>query len=75
MGKTFRSTPYGTTREGINPHRFNEQGTSGPQVYVSRRAAIAAAKVMSQRRTLKMQQQMSELSVPTDPEDDIYMMS
>ena len=75
MGKTFRNTPYGTTREGINPHRFNEQGTRSPQVYVSRRAAIAAAKVMGQCRALKMQQQMSEPLVPVDLEDDIYMMS
>lgn len=76
MGKTFRNTPYGITREGINPNRFNEQGTNGPQVCISRRAAIAAAKACGQRRALKLkQQQMPELLVPACPEDDIYMMS
>lgn len=75
MGKTFRFTEYGVvTKEGRNP-RFNEQGTAGVMVYTTRKAAIAAAKACSQRRALKMQQQMPELSVLADPEDDIYMMS
>lgn len=75
MGKTFRFTEYGVvTKEGRNP-RFNEQGTTGVVVYTTRKAAIAAAKACSQRRALKMQQQMPELSVPADPEDDIYMMN
>lgn len=75
MGKTFRNTPYGmVTKEGRNP-RFNEQGTTGTVVYATRKAAIAAAKACGQRRALKLKQQMPELSVFTDPEDDIYMMS
>lgn len=75
MGKTFRNTPYGmVTKEGRNP-RFNEQGTTGTVVYATRKAAIAAAKACGQRRALKLKQQMSELLVPADPEDDIYMMS
>lgn len=75
MGKTFRNTPYGITREGINPNRFNEQGTNGPQVYISRRAAIAAAKAYGQRRNLKLKQRLLELVTPPNSEDDIYMMS
>lgn len=75
MGKTFRNTPYGITREGINPNRFNEQGTNGPQVYISRRAAIAAAKACGQRRNLKLKQRLLELVTPSNSEDDIYMMS
>lgn len=75
MGKTFRNTPYGITREGINPNRFNEQGTNGPQVYISRRAAIAAAKACGQRRNLKLKQRLLELVTPPNSEDDIYMMS
>lgn len=75
MGKTFRFTEYGVvTKEGRNP-RFNEQGTTGVVVYTTRKAAIAAAKACSQRRALKMQQQMPELLAPACPEDDIYMMS
>lgn len=75
MGKTLRFTKYGVvTKEGRNP-RFNEQGTTGTVVYATRKAAIAAAKACGQRRALKLKQQRSELSVPTDPEDDIYMMS
>lgn len=75
MGKTLRFTKYGVvTKEGRNP-RFNEQGTTGTVVYTTRKAAIAAAKACGQRRALKLKQQMSELSVPADPEDDIYMMS
>lgn len=75
MGKTLRFTKYGVvTKEGRNP-RFNEQGTTGTVVYTTRKAAIAAAKVCSQRRALKLKQQMPELSVHVDPEDDIYMMN
>lgn len=75
MGKTLRFTKYGVvTKEGRNP-RFNEQGTTGTMVYTTHKAAIAAAKACSQRRALKLKQQMSELPAPADPEDDIYMMS
>lgn len=75
MGKTLRFTKYGVvTKEGRNP-RFNEQGTTGTVVYTTRKVAIAAATACSQRRALELKQQMSELSVPADPEDDIYMMS
>lgn len=75
MGKTLCFTKYGVvTKEGRNP-RFNEQGTTGTVVYATRKAAIAAAKACGQRRDLKLKQQMSELLVPADPEDDIYMMS
>ena len=76
MGKTFRNTPYGmVTKEGINPARFNEQGTSGPQLYLTRRAAIAASKARDRQRIYKQEAQTLSLILDKYPEDEVYEMN
>lgn len=76
MGKTFRNTPYGmVTKEGINPARFNEQGASGPQLYLTRRAAIAASKARDKQRIHKQEAQTLSFVPSAHPEDEVYEMN